>query len=107
MKFKTDANHTFSADNEIAIPTNDGYSYNYFIDWGDETNNSNVTGDINHTYASVELILLRYMESFLLLTLENIIVMMEMRVISLLKEINFYQWNNGEQISGNQCMRHF
>ncbi|MCK5787432.1 MAG: BspA family leucine-rich repeat surface protein, partial [Chlamydiia bacterium] len=50
--WKTDNNGS-SADNQISIPTNDSqYTYNYFIDWGDNSNNSNVTGDINHTYAT-------------------------------------------------------
>ncbi|SFV66278.1 Chitinase [hydrothermal vent metagenome] len=49
--WKTDNNGT-SADNQIAIPTYHGESYNYKIDWGDSNIDTNVTGDINHTYAS-------------------------------------------------------
>jgi surface protein len=41
-----------SADNQITIPTNPTYTYNYTIDWGDGATDSNVTGDITHTYVS-------------------------------------------------------
>uniref|UniRef100_UPI0025B8062F BspA family leucine-rich repeat surface protein n=1 Tax=Maribacter sp. TaxID=1897614 RepID=UPI0025B8062F len=41
-----------SAVNEITIPTNPGYTYNYNIDWGDGNIETNVTGDITHIYAS-------------------------------------------------------
>ena len=41
-----------SANNEITIPTNPAYTtYNYTIDWGDTTTDTNVTGDITHAYA--------------------------------------------------------
>ncbi|WP_197463471.1 BspA family leucine-rich repeat surface protein [Cochleicola gelatinilyticus] len=41
-----------SLDTDITIPTNPAFSYNYSIDWGDGTNDTNVTGDISHSYAS-------------------------------------------------------
>lgn len=51
MTWKTDNNGT-SEDTQISLSTNSRYQYNYFIDWGDESNNSNVSGDINHTYST-------------------------------------------------------
>ncbi|MBC3846640.1 BspA family leucine-rich repeat surface protein [Winogradskyella echinorum] len=39
-------------DNQIEIPTNPAYTYNYNVDWGDGITDSNVTGNITHTYAS-------------------------------------------------------
>ncbi|WP_343488025.1 BspA family leucine-rich repeat surface protein [Allomuricauda sp. d1] len=41
-----------SANNEITIPTNPAYTYNYDIDWGDGASDTNVTGDITHTYTA-------------------------------------------------------
>ena len=41
-----------SADNEITIPTNPGFTYNYIVDWGDGSTDTNITGDITHTYAT-------------------------------------------------------
>ncbi len=42
-----------SANNEITIPTNPAFtSYNYSVDWGDGTQDNNVTGNITHTYAA-------------------------------------------------------
>ena len=41
-----------SGTNEIRIPTNSAYSYSYTVDWGDGNVDSNVTGDITHTYAT-------------------------------------------------------
>ncbi|WP_428741326.1 BspA family leucine-rich repeat surface protein [Tenacibaculum sp.] len=41
-----------SGANEIKIPTNSAYTYSYTIDWGDGNIDSNVTGDIIHTYAT-------------------------------------------------------
>jgi len=35
-----------SADNEITIPTNAAYTYNYTVDWGDGNTDTNVTGNI-------------------------------------------------------------
>ena len=50
--WKTDNNGT-STNNQISIPTNsETYTYNYFVDWGDGTSDTNVSGDANHTYAS-------------------------------------------------------
>lgn len=38
---------------EITIPTNPAYtSYNYSVDWGDSNTDTNVTGNITHTYAT-------------------------------------------------------
>ena len=39
------------ADNQIQIKTSGG-GYNYTVDWGDGQTNSNVAGDITHTYAT-------------------------------------------------------
>ncbi|WP_054850777.1 BspA family leucine-rich repeat surface protein, partial [Olleya sp. ITB9] len=41
-----------SAINEIKIPTNPAYTYNYNIDWGDGQTDTGVTGDITHTYVT-------------------------------------------------------
>ena len=48
--WKTD-NRGVTEENQIEIPT-EGTGYNYCIDWGDESTESNITGDINHTYSS-------------------------------------------------------
>ncbi|CAM4414134.1 BspA family leucine-rich repeat surface protein [Zobellia roscoffensis] len=48
--WKTD-NPGTSADNQITIPTFLGETYNYNVDWGDGTLDTNVTGDITHTYS--------------------------------------------------------
>lgn len=48
-KWKTD-NLGTSADNQITIPTFPGEAYDYTVDWGDGNVDSNVTGDITHTY---------------------------------------------------------
>ena len=46
-------NYQSSADNEIEIPTNPAFAtYNYTVDWGDTNTDTNVTGDITHTYAA-------------------------------------------------------
>ena len=50
--WKTD-NPGTSADNQITIPTNPAFTYNYSIDWGDGTSDTGVTGDVTHTYATV------------------------------------------------------
>ncbi|MEQ5790320.1 BspA family leucine-rich repeat surface protein [Muricauda sp. NFXS6] len=49
--WKTD-NPGISADNQITIPTFPGETYNYSVDWGDGTSDSNVEGNITHTYAT-------------------------------------------------------
>ena len=49
--WKTD-NPGTSADNQITIPTISGETYNYTVDWGDGTSDSEVAGNITHTYAS-------------------------------------------------------
>ena len=36
----------------ITIPTASGSTYNYTVDWGDDTTDSNITGDASHTYAT-------------------------------------------------------
>ena len=42
-----------SADNEVTIPTNPAFTtYDYTIDWGDGQTDTNVTGDMTHTYAA-------------------------------------------------------
>ncbi|MDL5514291.1 BspA family leucine-rich repeat surface protein [Arenibacter sp. M-2] len=38
---------------QVTIPTFPGETYNYTIDWGDGSSNTNVTGDITHSYAAV------------------------------------------------------
>lgn len=48
--WKTD-NPGFSDDDQIKIGTSIG-NYNYIIDWGDGQINTNVQGDITHTYAT-------------------------------------------------------
>ena len=37
---------------DITIPTNSSYTYDYEIDWGDGTVETNLTGDATHTYAT-------------------------------------------------------
>ncbi|MFD2100313.1 BspA family leucine-rich repeat surface protein [Flagellimonas iocasae] len=49
--WKTDNSGT-SNDNQITIPTFPGETYDYTVDWGDGTSDSNVIGDITHTYPS-------------------------------------------------------
>ena len=41
-----------SLDNQITIPTNPAYTYNYTVDWGDTMSNTGVTGNITHTYTT-------------------------------------------------------
>ncbi|WP_282043320.1 BspA family leucine-rich repeat surface protein [Winogradskyella flava] len=40
-------------DNQIEIPTNPALTYNYTVDWGDGNTDTNITGNITHTYATV------------------------------------------------------
>ncbi|MEM1339553.1 MAG: BspA family leucine-rich repeat surface protein [Bacteroidota bacterium] len=47
--WKTD-NPGVSEDNQITIPTFPGETYNYTVDWGDNTTSENVAGGITHTY---------------------------------------------------------
>ncbi|MBN2659450.1 MAG: BspA family leucine-rich repeat surface protein [Spirochaetales bacterium] len=42
--------NTTSANETIIIPVNPDYNYNYYIDWDDGSTDSNITGDITHTY---------------------------------------------------------
>tara|TARA_R110002051_G_scaffold181460_1_gene251043 strand:+ start:133153 stop:140220 length:7068 start_codon:yes stop_codon:yes gene_type:complete len=47
------SNQGTSSTNEITIPTNPAFTnYNYSVDWGDGTSDTNVTGNITHTYAT-------------------------------------------------------
>ncbi|MCD6596063.1 MAG: BspA family leucine-rich repeat surface protein, partial [Bacteroidales bacterium] len=39
-----------SNDLNLTIPVSTSYSYNYTIDWGDNSTNTSVTSDITHTY---------------------------------------------------------
>lgn len=39
-------------DLNIVVPVNPNYEYDYYIDWGDDSNTSNNTGDASHTYSS-------------------------------------------------------
>ena len=48
--WKTD-NDGSTDDNQIVIST-EGATYDYSVDWGDGSQDSNITGDITHTYAS-------------------------------------------------------
>lgn len=48
--WKTDVEGATS-DDEITIPTNPDYTYNYQVDWGDGSTESNIVGDITHTYS--------------------------------------------------------
>ncbi|KAA5820506.1 BspA family leucine-rich repeat surface protein, partial [Algibacter amylolyticus] len=41
-----------SANNQITLPTNPAYTYNYNVNWGDSTTDNNITGDITHTYTT-------------------------------------------------------
>ena len=41
-----------SAADQIEIPTNPAFTYNYMVDWGDGSSDSNVTANIIHTYTS-------------------------------------------------------
>ncbi len=47
--WKTDNPGTSGA-TEITIPTNGSSTYNYSVDWGDATSDSNVSGNITHDY---------------------------------------------------------
>ncbi|TMM55868.1 BspA family leucine-rich repeat surface protein [Maribacter algarum] len=47
--WKTD-NPGVSADNQITIPTLPGETYNYSVDWGDGTSDTEVIGNITHDY---------------------------------------------------------
>ncbi|WP_396602857.1 BspA family leucine-rich repeat surface protein [Algibacter sp. R77976] len=38
--------------NQVTIPTNPAFIYNYTVNWGDGNTDTNVAGDITHTYAS-------------------------------------------------------
>ena len=49
-KWKTD-NPGASDDNQITLPLGGG-DYDFTVDWGDGNSDSNVTGDITHTYAT-------------------------------------------------------
>lgn len=49
--WKTD-NPGFSENNQITIPTYPWDIYDYMVDWGDGTSDTNVTVDITHTYAA-------------------------------------------------------
>ncbi|RJE75190.1 BspA family leucine-rich repeat surface protein [Reichenbachiella sp. MSK19-1] len=40
------------ANDIITIPTHPSYDYNYTITWGDDTQDDNVTGNIDHEYAT-------------------------------------------------------
>ena len=42
---------TTEADESILVPVNDDYTFDYIIDWGDGTIETNKRGDATHTYA--------------------------------------------------------
>ena len=50
--WKTD-NPGISDSYQVTIPTFPGETYDYNIDWGDGSSNTNVTGDITHSYTAV------------------------------------------------------
>lgn len=39
-----------SNNDQVTIPTNGSYVYDYTVDWGDGTSDTNITGNITHTY---------------------------------------------------------
>ncbi|QCW98663.1 BspA family leucine-rich repeat surface protein [Aggregatimonas sangjinii] len=41
-----------SGNDQITIPTNPAYTYNYTVDWGDGSIETNITGDVTHTFAT-------------------------------------------------------
>jgi len=41
-----------SNDDQVTIPTNPAFTYDYTVNWGDGATDNNVTGDITHTYAT-------------------------------------------------------
>ncbi|TYA72670.1 PKD domain-containing protein, partial [Seonamhaeicola marinus] len=41
-----------SANNQITVPTNPAYTYNYTVNWGDGNTDVGVTGNITHNYAT-------------------------------------------------------
>ncbi|SEL91780.1 Por secretion system C-terminal sorting domain-containing protein [Maribacter orientalis] len=47
--WKTD-NPGVSEGNQITIPTFSGETYDFTVDWGDGTSDTNINGDITHTY---------------------------------------------------------
>ncbi len=49
--WKTD-NPGVSSSNQITIPTTNGLTYNYNVDWGDSNTDTGVTGAITHTYVT-------------------------------------------------------
>ncbi|UJH66977.1 BspA family leucine-rich repeat surface protein [Allomuricauda sp. SCSIO 65647] len=49
--WKTD-NPGVSASNQITIPIDPTFTYNYTVDWGDGSSDASVAGSITHTYAS-------------------------------------------------------
>lgn len=47
-----DTNQPGSPNSQVTIPTNPGFSYNYTVNWGDGNTDTNVNGNITHTYAA-------------------------------------------------------
>jgi surface protein len=41
-----------SASNQITIPTNSDFTYNYSVNWGDSNTDTGLTGNATHTYAT-------------------------------------------------------
>ena len=50
-QWKTD-NPGATNDDQVIISASPNFTYNYQVNWGDGSSDSNVTGDITHTYAS-------------------------------------------------------
>jgi len=50
--WKTDMNGASADDHQITITTSGDLAYDYTIDWGDGNEDTNVTGNITHTYAT-------------------------------------------------------
>ncbi len=61
--WKTDNNGT-SNNNQITIPTNHNYFYNYSVDWGDGSVDEAVNGDITHTYDRVGIYTVKILGEF-------------------------------------------
>ncbi len=39
-------------DNQITIPTNPGFTYDYTVNWGDGNTDTGITGNVTHTYTT-------------------------------------------------------
>ena len=62
-KWQTDVKGGVSDNNQVTIPTVGG-GYNYSVDWGDGITDSDVTGDITHTYAEESTYIIKIIGDF-------------------------------------------